>query len=76
MQVVSYESPKATRTFVELKQESELSKKQKELLKFVAQQEVDLLSEENKIIKVLAQCKSSPNGPLGPHQCRGALQPL
>ena len=34
------------------------------MLKFVAQQEVDLLSEENKIIKVLAQCKSSPNGPL------------
>ena len=34
------------------------------MLKFVTQQEVDLLSEENKIIKVLAQCKNSPNGPL------------
>ena len=34
------------------------------MLKFVTQQEEDLLSEENKIIKVLAQCKSSPNGPL------------
>ena len=34
------------------------------MLKFVTQQEVDLLSKENKIIKVLAQCKSSPNGPL------------
>ena len=34
------------------------------MLKFATQQEVDLLSEENKIIKVLAQCKSSPNGPL------------
>ena len=33
------------------------------MLKFVTQQEVDLLSEENKIIKVLAQCKNSPNGP-------------
>ena len=32
------------------------------MLKFVTQQEVDLLSEENRIIKVLAQCKSSPNG--------------
>ena len=32
--------------------------------KFVTQQEVDLLREENKIIKVLAQCKSFPNGPL------------
>ena len=34
------------------------------MLKFVTQQEVDLLSEENKIFKVLAQCKNSPNGPL------------
>ena len=34
------------------------------MLKFITQQEVDLLSEENKIIKVLAQCKNSPNGPL------------
>ena len=34
------------------------------MLKFVTQQEVNLLSEENKIIKVLAQCKNSPNGPL------------
>ena len=30
---------------------------------FVTQQEVDLLSKENKIIKVLAQCKNAP-GPL------------
>ena len=30
----------------------------------IYEQEVDLMSEENKIIKVLAQCKSSPNGPL------------
>ena len=44
MQVESYESPKATGTFRELKQESEFAK-EKELLKFVAQQEVDLLSE-------------------------------
>ena len=64
-------------TAKQLKQkESVFAKKWKELLKFVIQQEVDLLSEENKIIKVLAQCKSSPNGPLGPHQCQGALQPL
>ena len=34
------------------------------MLKFVAQQEVELLSEENKIIKVLAQSKNSPNVPL------------
>ena len=34
------------------------------MLKFATQQEVDLLSEENKIIKLLAQCKSSLNGPL------------
>ena len=34
------------------------------MLKVVTQQEVDILSEENKIIKVLAQCKNSPNGPL------------
>ena len=34
------------------------------MLKFVTQQEVDLLSEENKIIKVLAQCINSPNGPV------------
>ena len=34
------------------------------MLKFVTQQEVDLLSEENKNIKVLAQCKNSHNGPL------------
>ena len=30
----------------------------------IAKQKVDLLSEENKIIKVLAQCKNSSNGPL------------
>ena len=34
------------------------------MLKFVTQQEVDLLSEENKIIKVLAQCINSSNGPV------------
>ena len=62
MQVASYESPKATRTFVELKLESEFAKKQKELLKFVAQQELDLLRKKE-IIKVLGQCKNSPNGP-------------
>ena len=62
MQVASYESPKATRTFVELKLESEFAKKQKELLKFVAQQGLDLLSKKE-IIKVLGQCKNSPNGP-------------
>ena len=37
-------------------------KKQKELLKFVTQQGVDLLSEK-KIIKVLGQSKNSPHGP-------------
>ena len=34
------------------------------MLNFITQQEVDLLSEENKIIKVHAQRKNSPNGPL------------
>ena len=32
--------------------------------KFITQQEVDLLSEENKLIKMHAQSKNSPNGPL------------
>ena len=31
---------------------------------FITQQEVDLLSEENKLIKMHAQSKNSPNGPL------------
>ena len=34
------------------------------MLKFITQQEVDLLNEENKIIKVLAQCINCPNGPV------------
>ena len=38
-------------------------KKQKELLKFVTQQEVGLLRKKKKMIKVLGQCKNSPNGP-------------
>ena len=44
--------------------ESKFAQEQKELLKSVSQREADLLSEENKIIKVLAQCKKSHNGPL------------
>ena len=62
MQVANYVSPKATKTFVELKLESKFAKKQKEYLQFVAQQELDLLSKKE-IIKVLGECKNSPNGP-------------
>ena len=63
---MSYESPRDSKRVksegVRLRLEVEIN--YKELLKFATQHEVDLLSEENKIIKVLAQCKSSPNSPL------------
>ena len=41
----------------------EFSREQKSLLKSVTQEEADNLTQENKIIKVVGQCKESHNGP-------------